>query len=86
MNFFGPKFDQNLRFFSDTMSLNYVFKKRALHMFWSISVTTFYDPRISQIEKILVKFCRKFLDLYASIQGLYVAGQGCSNFFAHGPI
>jgi hypothetical protein len=38
-------------------------------MFWSISVTTFYDPRISQIEKILVKFCPKFLDLYASIYG-----------------
>ncbi len=29
----------------------------------------FHDPGISQIEKILVKFCPKFLDLYASIYG-----------------
>jgi hypothetical protein len=28
---------------------------------------TFYDPGISQIEKILFKICPKFLDLYASI-------------------
>jgi hypothetical protein len=28
-----------------------------------------YDPRISRIEKIFVKFCPKFLYLYASTYG-----------------
>ncbi len=31
------------------------------------------DPRISRIEKILVKNCPKFLDFYASIYGMYLA-------------
>jgi hypothetical protein len=31
--------------------------------------TTFYDPHISRIDKILPKFCPKFLNLYASIYG-----------------
>ncbi len=34
-----------------------------------IFVRPLYDPRISRIEKKLVKFCQKFLDLYASIYG-----------------
>ncbi len=34
-----------------------------------IFTRTLYDPRISQIEKKLVKFCPKFLDLYSSIYG-----------------
>ncbi len=34
-------------------------------------IRTLYDPRISRIEKILVKFCPKFLNLYASIYGIF---------------
>ncbi len=32
----------------------------------------FFDPRISRIDKILAKFCPKFLDLYASIYGTWM--------------
>ncbi len=32
-------------------------------------MTVFFDPGISRIDKILVKFCPKFPDLYASIYG-----------------
>jgi hypothetical protein len=42
---------------------------KGLHTFGSISESLFYDPRISQIEKFLLKFCPKFLDLYVSIYG-----------------
>ena len=31
----------------------------------------FYDPRISRIGKKLLTICSKFLDLYASIYGMY---------------
>ena len=31
--------------------------------------TFFYDSRISQIAKILVKVCPKYLDLYVNIYG-----------------
>jgi hypothetical protein len=44
----------------------------------------FYDPRISRIEKILGKFCPKFLDLYASIYGNYnrhLNGRQCLTIF-----
>jgi hypothetical protein len=34
-------------------------------------MTVFFDPCISRIDKILVKFCPKFLDLYASIYGKF---------------
>ena len=37
-----------------------------------IFVIVIYDPRISRTEKILVEFCPKFLDLYASIYGSFV--------------
>ncbi len=36
-------------------------------LLWSILGDNFCDPSISRIEKILAKFCPKFLDLYASI-------------------
>ncbi len=36
-------------------------------MFWSISVTTFYDQR--RIEKNFFKFGPKFLNLYVSTYG-----------------
>jgi hypothetical protein len=34
-----------------------------------IFIRVLYDPCISRIEKNLVNFCPKFLDLYASIYG-----------------
>ncbi len=40
-----------------------------------------YDLRISQIEKILVKFCPKFLDLYESIYGTYLGKLNCLWWF-----
>ncbi len=38
-------------------------------MLWFISVTTFYDPRKSRIEKNFFKFGPKFLNLYVSTLG-----------------
>ncbi len=32
----------------------------------------FYDPRVSRIHKIMSKICPKFLDLYASIYGIFI--------------
>ncbi len=32
----------------------------------------FYDPRISRIEKILVKICPIFLDIYTSTYGIFM--------------
>ena len=42
-------------------------------MFWSISASIFSDPRLSRIEKMLLKFSPKFLDLYCT--RLYTATQ-----------
>jgi hypothetical protein len=39
---------------------------------WYILGDSFCDPCISRIDKILAKFCPKFLDLYASIYGTCV--------------
>ncbi len=39
---------------------------------WFYLDDMFHDPGISRIVKILVKFCPKFLDLYASIYGNHI--------------
>ncbi len=48
---------------------------RALYIFWYIPVTISYDPCISRIDKIFLKFCPKFLNLYASKYGRYFLGR-----------
>ena len=35
------------------------------------SANMFFDPRISRIQKIIIKFVPKFLDFYASIYGCW---------------
>jgi hypothetical protein len=48
-----------------------------------ILIKALYDPRISRIEKILAKFCPKFLDLYASIYGSMFLPPGKQSVDAH---
>ncbi len=50
---------------------------RHFNTFWSISMTVFFDPGIGRIDKILVKFCPKFLDLYVSIYGIRLLFSVC---------
>ncbi len=80
MNFFRPKNDQNLSFLK-----HHVFVLtslvRGLHTLGSITVPIFYDLRVSLIEKIIFKYCPKFLDLYANIYGSNWLRPGAGNYF-----
>ncbi len=48
---------------------------------WYILSDSFCYPHISRIDKILAKFCPKFLDLYASVYGNFFNRFLITNFF-----